>query len=108
MHSSQIYTPGPAMSFFTCFCDLPQKEHFSRSPPSPIRATYDLPAFGRTRVRIANLLPRRLGRRWLLPRRYLVVARIPTPYAGVSFNRPPDDSRREPHRLAEPGGQASR
>src|SRR6267154_695320 len=27
------------MSFLTCFCDLPQKEHFSRSPPSPIRAT---------------------------------------------------------------------
>src|SRR5258705_9665491 len=32
------------MSFFTCFCVLPQKEHLSRSPPSPIRATYDLPA----------------------------------------------------------------
>ena len=32
------------MSFLTCFCDLPQKEHFSRSPPSPIRATYVLPA----------------------------------------------------------------
>src|SRR5690606_15084010 len=26
MHSSQIYTVGPAMSFFTSFCDLPQKE----------------------------------------------------------------------------------
>src|SRR5678816_3232173 len=35
MHSSQMYTPGPAMSFFTCFCDFPQKEHFTRSPPSP-------------------------------------------------------------------------
>src|SRR4051794_4212939 len=44
MHSSQMYTPGPAMSFFTCFCDLPQNEHLSRSPPSPIRATYVLPA----------------------------------------------------------------
>src|SRR6266516_5427130 len=44
IHSSQMYTPGPAMSFFTCFCDLPQNEHFSRSPPSPIRATYVLPA----------------------------------------------------------------
>src|SRR5215471_6755388 len=32
------------MSFFTCFCDLPQNEHLSRSPPSPIRATYVLPA----------------------------------------------------------------
>src|SRR5919107_3961732 len=39
MHSSQMYTPGPAMSFFTCFWLLPQKEHFSRSPPSPMRAT---------------------------------------------------------------------
>jgi hypothetical protein len=34
-----MYTPGPAMSFLTCFWDFPQKEHFSRSPPSPIRAT---------------------------------------------------------------------
>src|SRR5687768_2162118 len=26
MHSLQMYTVGPAMSFFTSFCDLPQKE----------------------------------------------------------------------------------
>src|SRR2546430_6666594 len=39
MHSSQMYTPGPAMSFFTCFWLFPQKEHFSRSPPSPNFAT---------------------------------------------------------------------
>src|SRR5262245_64915835 len=26
MHSSQMYTVGPAISFFTSFCDLPQKE----------------------------------------------------------------------------------
>src|ERR1700724_2004633 len=39
MHSSHMYTPGPAMSFFTCFWLLPQNEHFSRSPPSPMRAT---------------------------------------------------------------------
>src|SRR6478736_9000178 len=38
MHSSQMYTPGPAMSLRTCFWLFPQKEHFSRSPPSPIRA----------------------------------------------------------------------
>src|SRR5690606_26312637 len=43
MHSSQMYTPGPAMSFLTCFCDLPQNEHFNRSPPSPIRATHVSP-----------------------------------------------------------------
>src|SRR4051794_27480973 len=46
MHSSQMYTPGPAMSFLTCFCDLPQNEHFSRSPPpSPILAMRRPPAF---------------------------------------------------------------
>src|SRR5579859_7223276 len=39
MHSSQMYTPGPAMSFLTCFWLFPQKEHFSRSPPSPNFAT---------------------------------------------------------------------
>src|SRR5262249_11260221 len=39
MHSSQMYTPGPAMSFFTCFCDLPQNEHFNNSPVSPNFAT---------------------------------------------------------------------
>src|SRR5919205_3154829 len=38
MHSSQMYTPGPAMSFLTCFWLFPQKEHLSRSPPSPMRA----------------------------------------------------------------------
>src|ERR1700712_6115235 len=38
MHSSQMYTPGPAISLRTCFWLLPQKEHFSRSPPSPMRA----------------------------------------------------------------------
>src|ERR1700688_2518206 len=39
MHSSQMYTPGPAMSFLTCFWLFPQNEHFSRSPPSPNLAT---------------------------------------------------------------------
>src|SRR3954451_12274085 len=39
MHSSQMYTPGPAISFLTCFWLFPQKEHFSRSPPSPNFAT---------------------------------------------------------------------
>src|SRR4051812_34910218 len=32
------------MSFLTCFWLFPQKEHFSRSPPSPIRATHLSPA----------------------------------------------------------------
>src|SRR4051794_9840738 len=31
MHSSQMYTPGPAMSFLTCRCDLPQNEQSSCS-----------------------------------------------------------------------------
>src|SRR3979411_883706 len=39
MHSSQMYTPGPAISFLTCFWLFPQKEHLSRSPVSPTRAT---------------------------------------------------------------------
>src|SRR6478735_904736 len=43
MHSSQMYTPGPAMSFLTCFCDLPQNEHFSSSPLSPNFATRSSP-----------------------------------------------------------------
>src|SRR6059058_4658554 len=46
MHSSQMYTPGPAMSFLTCFWLFPQNEHFSRSPPSPMRATQLLPCLG--------------------------------------------------------------
>src|SRR5215218_4289271 len=43
MHSSQMYTPGPAISFLTCFCDLPQNEHFNRSPPSPNLAIWSSP-----------------------------------------------------------------
>src|SRR3546814_16303872 len=34
------------MSFLTCFCDLPQKEHFSSSPPSPNLATSSFPRLG--------------------------------------------------------------
>src|SRR6478735_7945232 len=33
------------MSFLTCFWLFPQKEHFSRSPPSPMRATWVLSSF---------------------------------------------------------------
>src|ERR1700751_3139708 len=53
MHSSQMYTPGPAMSFFTCFWLFPQNEHFSRSPPSPNFATTrsSSPASNRSVVR---------------------------------------------------------
>src|SRR3954470_11387259 len=39
MHSSQMYTPGPAISFLTCRCDLPQKEQRSCSLESVGRAT---------------------------------------------------------------------
>src|ERR1051326_3110000 len=46
MHSSHMYTPGPAISFLTCFWLLPQNEHFSRSPPSPMRATQILLCLG--------------------------------------------------------------
>src|SRR5580704_12137542 len=50
MHSSQMYTPGPAMSFLTCFWLFPQNEHFSRSPPSPMRATQSLLYPGTSRI----------------------------------------------------------
>src|SRR3954447_23152872 len=43
MHSSQMYTPGPAISFLTCRCDFPQKEQRSCSFESVGRATLDLP-----------------------------------------------------------------
>src|SRR5215469_7875654 len=39
MMSSQMSTPGPAISFLTCFCVFPQKLHLTRSPPSPNLAT---------------------------------------------------------------------
>src|SRR3954453_22888031 len=38
MHSSQMYTPGPAISFLTCRCDFPQKLQRSCSFPSLARA----------------------------------------------------------------------
>src|SRR5581483_9520543 len=41
MHSSQMYTPGPAMSFLTWRCDLPQKLQRSCSLPSLARAIPD-------------------------------------------------------------------
>src|SRR3546814_13390083 len=34
------------MSFLPCFCDLPQKEHFSSSTPSPNVATSSFPRLG--------------------------------------------------------------
>src|ERR1700742_1177047 len=38
MHSSQMYPPGPAISFLTCRCDFPQKEQRSCSFESVGRA----------------------------------------------------------------------
>src|SRR3954447_25621815 len=38
MHSSQMYTPGPAISFLTCRWDFPQKEQRSCSFESVGRA----------------------------------------------------------------------
>src|SRR2546422_3479971 len=63
MHSSQIYTPGPAMSFLTCFWDFPQKEHFSRSE-SPNFAMLPCPfcSLGPRSSRGPLTLPRSLRR----------------------------------------------
>src|SRR3954452_21123817 len=43
MHSSQMYTPGPAISFLTCRCDFPQKLQRSCSFESVGRAMPLLP-----------------------------------------------------------------
>src|SRR6476646_8845928 len=58
MHSSQMYTPGPAMSFLTCRCDLPQKLQRSCSFPSLARA---IPS-PFTPNRPKQLVPNRLSR----------------------------------------------
>src|ERR1043165_3421656 len=88
------------MSFLTCFWDFPQKEHFSRSPPSPIRATYVLPALiGRLlpapglrmipRCRTACSLPELvLQRAHRLPARVTEVAGLTLPATG-QFSDPP-------------------
>src|SRR5437762_1132775 len=77
------------MSFFTCFCDLPQKEHFSRSPPSPIRATYGLlpswPDVVPGPVLTATPADHLHQPVATMPRRYLVPGVNPTPHEGVSF-----------------------
>src|SRR5688500_2426210 len=44
------------MSFLTCFCDLPQKEHLSSSPPAPNLATCCPPS--RSPVPLAHRPPR--------------------------------------------------
>src|SRR5215469_6528288 len=60
MHSSQMYTPGPAMSLRTCSCDLPQKLHLSWPFSSP------------------NLNKRFVPLRWALLRRFRrALARLP-------------------------------
>src|SRR5215470_7093903 len=61
------------MSFLTCFCDFPQKEHFSRSPPSPMRATY---ASSPSCPPTASPPPGRLGRRYPVPRPLHLVCRL--------------------------------
>src|SRR5919198_3085397 len=87
------------MSFLTCFCDFPQKEHFNRSPPSPIRGTYVLPALiGRITIRrgtpARSAPPRGEGVRvrlvlTVLQRRYLVKGPYSEPQIGVSASRSP-------------------
>src|ERR1700730_8214376 len=47
MHSSQMYTPGPAISFLTCRWDLPQKLHSSCSLESVGLAIAFLPPAAR-------------------------------------------------------------
>src|SRR5207247_379522 len=65
MHSSQMYTPGPAMSFFTCFCDLPQKEHLSRSESPSLLTACPHPSQGPCPFANRVILRTRRGRRQL-------------------------------------------
>src|SRR3954454_1334058 len=108
MHSSQMYTPGPAMSFFTCFWLFPQNEHFSRSPPSPIRATGGHPPVrpawcrcGLCRVLLCGIsvlgLGRAVGR---VLRRYLLGAPLTGPHTRTL---PRARLRWEPTRRASSG-----
>ncbi len=75
-----MYTPGPAMSFLTCFWLLPQNEHFSRSPPSPMRATQILlyvgPAGTAVLAAFSGRVPR--GRQELAYRRYRLLGLMDT------------------------------
>src|SRR5271155_126477 len=59
MHSSQMYTPGPAISFLTCRWDLPQKLQRSCSLESVGRAMRFLSAGERRSV--ARARSRRLA-----------------------------------------------
>src|SRR5882757_982125 len=80
MHSSQMYTPGPAMSFFTCFWLFPQNEHFSRSPPSPMRATRSFP--------FAWVPPTFNGAWCFSHRRYLAAPPVWAPLGGTRIPSP--------------------
>src|SRR5512135_2596441 len=89
MHSSQMYTPGPAMSFLTCFCDFPQKEHFSRSPPSPMRATEDLLLWSRRQCRLHHRTWfRDLAANQLDPHLHLQTSRSTHPSADLDATPP--------------------
>src|SRR5689334_17920284 len=72
------------MSFLTCFWLFPQKEHLSRSPPSPMRATgMSLPSGG---LRVASsTCSRSLAVRGRLPRHPLNAT--PAPVSAVIDGR---------------------
>src|ERR1700704_5605778 len=59
MHSSQMYTPGPAISFLTCRWDLPQKLQSSCSLESVgLAISLSLPVFARAPRAIPKLVLR--------------------------------------------------
>src|SRR5690348_3648703 len=59
MHSSQMYTVGPAISFLTSFCALPQNEQVNEAPS---RFSIGIVVLERTVPRRPGLrLPRLLG-----------------------------------------------
>src|SRR3954452_19407482 len=103
MHSSQMYTPGPAMSFLTCFWLFPQNEHLSRSPLSPIRATW------LTSTSNGTAVPLSLERAFSLPlstpsHLASVVPAVLTGESGVrrTYPAPPTFSRSDAPGVARP------
>src|SRR5215208_2918236 len=60
MHSSQMYTVGPAISFLTSFCALPQKEQVKEAPSrfsiGIVGRAYRDPRVGTRWLRLSRLL----------------------------------------------------
>src|SRR6478609_4348787 len=84
------------MSFLTCFWLFPQNEHFSRSPPSPIRATGGHPPvrpawcrWSGSAVLCRSVLSFARGHGWRILRRYLFRTSLTGPHTPTLPGTPP-------------------